>query len=739
MTDINSHYWKILSVLLLSSTKSFAFDTELTTTPRSRETQEIASISVPNKKSVNFPSPRGIETKPATPHTAANYSRFSKGLSKRQQNVTVNKSSYVDALIDPNIEEDDFSSITTSTQDSFGLNKLDHSLQLLTLYRDDGNYADSTLDYGVHYIGQINTVNWGQIRVNAIALDEYGDYRGSTGTSSVYNQPDSGLRRLSIEQIGLPITDNISMDNIWGSHRQARYNPYRARPSLVNSRFSAAEPDIHGLSTNLRIGRSSVSLSGGDLGRTQGSILPGFRKTQGEVRRGQFTHTRERNAISGEVWRTKGLQHLENRQGYRLAYDRLLGRNTTLSFTTAASGDSRAHLLGTSTQTDLNQHDVGLYWFDPDIIWLNTQIGDDNSGAFYRYRSHKGTLSWGTSIEFRRDGVTDVELAQRDTGFFSVNLANRLTRRSSLSGAYSFRTVATKSDNANEYREHNLRTFYNVTHRYNSRSSVGLHLRSRGSDKQVDFNYAWSKDFRGDSSAEIGGGYRIALLDNQRADEYRLIARWNKQFYRGQSLSIGAGYTATTSGFDDNHGFTGFINFDSPITSTLGMSLQLDYSRTQADTIDQDISSTLFTNNQFDDNRFSEHRQFTALLRLSYVLAGNGGNRTLSSRGRQAGAGGVQGIVFIDQNNDGVRQPNEPGVKGITLFLNSVYPTVTDANGEYRFPAVGIGEHFLMIDETALPLPWSLKQGEFMPVSVSLRRTTTRDIPLSAISLAEAD
>lgn len=721
----------------------------------SRQQLPVASSYHLASQTVESPNPQQVEmqtitapslnqavaslTKTTTTNPGATYTRLSKRLSKQKHDEAAAKAGYIDALIDPDIEEDDFASMATPAQDSFGLGQLDHSLQLLSLYRDDGNYFDGTLDYGLHYIGRINTVNWGQIRVNAIALDEYRDYQGPAGVASNYYQHNSGIRRLSVEQYGLPITDNISMDNIWGSHRQARYSPYRARPNLVNTRFSAAEPDIQGMSSNLRFGRSSVSLSGGDLGRTQGSILPGFRETEGEVRRGQFTHTRERNAFSGEVWRTKELENLDNRRGYRLGYDRLLGDNTTVSFTTVASGDNRAHLLGSATQTEFDRHEMGLYWFDPDIVWLDTKIGDDNGGAFYRYTGHRGTFNWGSSVELRRDGISSEEFAQRDTSFFSLNLANRLTRRSSLSGAYSFRRVTSESANAIEYNEHNVRTFYTLTHRHNARSSMGIHMRNRGTDSEVDLNYGWSKDLRGDSSAEIEGGYRLAQVDSQQAQEYRVAARWNKQFYGGQFLSMGLGYTAGTSAFDDNQGFTGFFNFDSPITTNLGLSLQLDYSRSETNYIDQDISSTLFTNNQFDDERFSEHREFTALLKLSFRLNGNGGNSAISNRGRRSGAGGVRGIVFVDRNNDGVRQANEPGVKGITLFLNSVYPTVTDANGEYRFPAVGIGEHFLMIDETALPLPWSLKQGEFMPVSVSLRRTTTRDIPLSTISLADAD
>lgn len=73
------------------------------------------------------------------------------------------------------------------------------------------------------------------------------------------------------------------------------------------------------------------------------------------------------------------------------------------------------------------------------------------------------------------------------------------------------------------------------------------------------------------------------------------------------------------------------------------------------------------------------------------------------------------------------------------MFLNSVHPVITDARGEYRFPQVGLGAHFLFVDETALPLPWSLVAGEYTRFEVQLRRATRVDIPVSPLSLTEEE
>ena len=173
------------------------------------------------------------------------------------------------------------------------------------------------------------------------------------------------------------------------------------------------------------------------------------------------------------------------------------------------------------------------------------------------------------------------------------------------------------------------------------------------------------------------------------------------------------------------------------ISSRLVLTLQVDYSYDQVDYDDEDLSERLFTGSEFDDDDLTTQRTLTALLRLQYQLGNSGVSPVLAGRG--SGSGSVRGFVFVDQNGDGVRQTTEPGVSGLTVFLNSVYPTVTDARGEYRFPQVGLGSHFLFIDESTLPLPWTLVRGEYSPFDVQLRRATRLDIPVSPMSLTDEE
>ncbi|MCK9603616.1 MAG: pilus assembly protein N-terminal domain-containing protein [Candidatus Omnitrophica bacterium] len=77
----------------------------------------------------------------------------------------------------------------------------------------------------------------------------------------------------------------------------------------------------------------------------------------------------------------------------------------------------------------------------------------------------------------------------------------------------------------------------------------------------------------------------------------------------------------------------------------------------------------------------------------------------------------IWGIVFLDINNNGVfnLSDGDKGIKGVVFTLENGLKTVTDGNGQYRFPNVDVGEHTLTLSLNSLPI-------EYLP-TVPLKKT----------------
>jgi hypothetical protein len=98
------------------------------------------------------------------------------------------------------------------------------------------------------------------------------------------------------------------------------------------------------------------------------------------------------------------------------------------------------------------------------------------------------------------------------------------------------------------------------------------------------------------------------------------------------------------------------------------------------------------------------------------------------------GTGRIFGRVFFDENDDGIRQPNERPAARVTLFLDGRYPVTTDADGRFEFPLVTAGPHAIQVGLETIPLPWGLAEERSIPVAVPVRGDAVVDIPLKRVA-----
>jgi hypothetical protein len=93
-------------------------------------------------------------------------------------------------------------------------------------------------------------------------------------------------------------------------------------------------------------------------------------------------------------------------------------------------------------------------------------------------------------------------------------------------------------------------------------------------------------------------------------------------------------------------------------------------------------------------------------------------------------AGFIQGSVFLDENDSGLRDAGEAGVPGITVILNDRFSARTDSQGNFSFPMVATGAHTLRVMTDNLPLPWRFEDAEVVQeVELGVRQQVRVDFP----------
>ncbi|MEO0981158.1 MAG: SdrD B-like domain-containing protein [Pseudomonadota bacterium] len=97
------------------------------------------------------------------------------------------------------------------------------------------------------------------------------------------------------------------------------------------------------------------------------------------------------------------------------------------------------------------------------------------------------------------------------------------------------------------------------------------------------------------------------------------------------------------------------------------------------------------------------------------------------------GRGVLKGQVFFDENRDGVRQPNEPGVSRVTVSVRGTGLALgVDRNGYYTIHNMKTGLFNIDIDRRSLPLGLLPPEDFRARATVGDGQITTLDIPLIA-------
>ena len=83
-----------------------------------------------------------------------------------------------------------------------------------------------------------------------------------------------------------------------------------------------------------------------------------------------------------------------------------------------------------------------------------------------------------------------------------------------------------------------------------------------------------------------------------------------------------------------------------------------------------------------------------------------------------AGGGNIEGVVYLDENQNGRPDALEARAANVTVTLDGRFATRTDAQGRFEFPFVASGPHAIAVASDTLPLPWVAPASTPMRVDV---------------------
>lgn len=645
---------------------------------------------------------------------------------------------YVDKLIDP-IAASKPEKIDQEDKTKRHGNNMLHTIVFGSAFNNGSNQS-STNDQGLEYLGFTQTINYGDIRLRMTVLNE-DDTQNNLDIGST-NEAQKGLKRLSIEQRDFPINSTVLMDNIIGTHRVGEIDSLRSGYSgVVTQRINSTASDIIGISTGIKKDNQSLSFSAGRSGINVGKFYSGFIEQEGNIQYLKYNKLSDRYFITTDLWRTNGVETNANddlKSGLKSSLDYRINKEVTTNLTLARSEESSAMLVNYLKSGVNAQQEFGLYYFEPEFLWVRSIIGDDSVGALYKYTGRSGLSNVNFSFEYRRDKFDNILSTERSTKYLTSGWSKRLSRKESQSIFYSARQTD-KSDITTNDSTLDQNVSWNVTrqHKSDMLSNLRLGYRTRERENNFNSNYRWNFDYNEFSSLAFYFEFERLKEEGLTSSVWGSGASWQSQIAQGHDISTSINYRNQDSEETDtkNNNWGAAFSYNWYVNNELAINFQANYNRLEIRTTGEiDSSDELFTESEIFVEEDAGYNT-SATLSINYNFGSLSNKRVIGKTKKDIyGAGRIKGVVFLDENNDGILQIHEKRINGIRLLLNGSHTAVSNSEGEFEYNNISPGDHNIFINESQLPLPFTTGEKQETDVFIELRKTSEVFIPLKILN-----
>jgi len=570
-----------------------------------------------------------------------------------------------------------------------------------------------TRENGLRLAGRIDTPNYGALSADAVARADPGSFIGTL----VQRDFAFDTHWRANNSLGVVTTLGIDLS-------RSQYRFYLPT-------FAA----VGGTTEWIRDGTLQLQASGGEPGNFDGFRLEGFESLHGSLATAgaqwafapqwqagvQFVDTRNVDS----PYASMGSGRIDSQAGF--AAIAWTGETTRLQANVLASDAStegasiRANGLWLDGRTRAAgiTHHYGVFRLESGLTWGWQPINNDIEGAYYRisYANRRWQVDGGI------DQVNSISGTNGNGTYLTLNGRYQIDSRTGVGGNGGYlRNGDSHATQASVYGD--VVWSYGVSRL--QFSTLRNNSVPRNDAQQVTLDHTWNMP-AGTRLATSITATRDRTGDNTFGD-VTIPASTLRRVGVGV---VGGGDIANTVSLDANlqynlltlngsaSGLYGNLNLTWRITPQ--WSLLASYFD------NSDDSARLFVIDPLIPVVGDVPTQRSRAAMLSIRYEDRAGTAMVPIGGRAGGpAGAVAGTLFLDLNDNGVRDAGEPGAPGVTVLLNGRFPTRTDESGRYEFSFVGAGGHTLTVIPDNLALPWSVPAK--VEIDVSARSTTTTDI-----------